>query len=124
MNPLTKAEEQVMLVIWELEKAFLSEVLEKMAHLNVQRTTVATVLSVLIKKKFVAAKVIGRNHQYSALISQAEYSKAAINRIVEGYFDGSYNNILSFLMKEKKLSIKELEKALAQIKELEKNKND
>lgn len=124
MKSLTKAEEQVMQVIWKLQNAFLGEILTEMAELQVQRTTIATVIKVLMEKKFVAATVIGRNHRYYPLISKKDYSKTKINNVVEGYFDGSYSNVLSFLMKEKKLSIKELEKALQQIKEFEKGNNE
>jgi len=123
MKSLTKAEEQVMQAIWKLQKAFLGEVLEELSALQLQRTTIATVLKVLIDKKFVGIHTIGRNHQYYPLVAKETYSKASIKNIVEGYFDGSYSNVLSFLMKEKNLSVKELEKALQQIKELEKRRS-
>ena len=122
IKQLTKAEEQVMQVLWNLQTAFLGEILDEMAYLHPQRTTIATVIKVLMQKKFVAADVVGRNHRYYPLVSKKEYSKSTIKNMVEGYFDGSYSNILSFLMKEKKISVKELEKALEQIKEMEKRK--
>ncbi len=120
IKPLTKAEEQVMHAIWKLNKSFLGDILQELEYLQAQRTTIATVIKVLVEKNFVGVKVKGRNHQYYPLISKEAYSKATITNMVEGYFDGSYSNVLSFLMKEKKLSVKELEKALQQIKELEK----
>lgn len=122
LRNLTKAEEQVMQAIWKLEKAFLGEILEELSDQQPQRTTIATVIKVLMQKKFVDAHTVGRNHQYYPLVSKEEYSKTTIKNMVEGYFDGSYSNILSFLMKEKKLSVKELEKALQQIKEIENKK--
>lgn len=122
MKSLTKAEEQVMQAIWKLQKAFLGEVLAELAALQLQRTTIATVLKVLIEKNFVGINTIGRNHQYYPLVTKDTYSKVTIKNMVEGYFDGSYSNVLSFLMKEKNISVKELEKALQQIKELEKRK--
>lgn len=122
MKSLTKAEEQVMQAIWKLQKALLGEVLAELAALQLQRTTIATVLKVLIEKNFVGINTIGRNHQYYPLVTKDTYSKVTIKNMVEGYFDGSYSNVLSFLMKEKNISVKELEKALQQIKELEKRK--
>lgn len=119
---LTRAEEQVMLVIWKLEKAFLGEILEEMADQQLQRTTIATVIKVLIQKKFVGASAVGRNYQYYPLISKEHYSRSTFKNMVEGYFEGSYSNFLSFLMNEKKISVKELEKALQQIKAMEKKK--
>ncbi len=120
MKSLTKAEEQVMQSIWKLDKCLFGEILEELEHLQAQRTTIATVIKVLVEKKYVGVNLIGRNHQYYPLISKEAYSKTTITNMVEGYFEGSYSNVLSFLMKEKKLTVKELEKALQQIKELEK----
>jgi BlaI family penicillinase repressor len=122
MKTLTKAEEQVMHALWKLEKAFLGEILEAIVIDNPHRNTVATVLKVLAEKEFVTSELVGRNHLYAPLISKEAYSKATMKTMVKQYFDGSFSNVLSFLVKEKKLSLKELEKAMQQIRELEKTK--
>lgn len=122
MKILTKAEEQVMHVLWKLEKAFLGEILQEMVIDNPHRNTVATVLKVLAEKEFVKSEPVGRNNLYYPLISKESYSKSTMKTMVKQYFDGSFRNVLSFLVREKKISISELEKAMQQIKELEKLK--
>jgi BlaI family transcriptional regulator, penicillinase repressor len=113
---LTKAEEQIMQVIWKLEKAFLREIVESLPEPKPHQNTVATILKILIEKEFVAIEVIGRNHQYYPLISKEAYSKGTLQQVAKGYFGGSFSNMVSFFVKEKDISIKELEEMLEQLK--------
>ena len=116
MKVLTKAEEQVMQVLWKLEKGFLREIIDAMPPPKPHQNTVATLLKILVEKEFVNVTVLGRQHQYSALISKDEYSKRTMKQIVKGYFEGSFSNVVSFMVKENNISIEELESLLAQIK--------
>jgi predicted transcriptional regulator len=116
MKPLTKAEEQVMQVIWKLEKAFLREIVEAMAAPKPHQNTVATLLKILIEKEFVVAEVLGRQHRYSALISKQDYSGKSIKQLTKNYFEGSFSNVVSYLVKENNISVTELESLLKQIK--------
>ena len=116
MKPLTKAEEQIMQVLWKTEKAFLREVVEQMPAPKPHQNTVATLLKILIEKEFVDIRLIGRNHQYYPLVSKEEYSKRTMKQLVKGYFEGSFSNVVSFLVKENNISIEELESLLKQIK--------
>lgn len=116
MKPLTKAEEQVMQVIWKLEKAFLREIVEAMPAPKPHQNTVATLLKILIEKEFVVAEVLGRQHRYSALISKQDYSGKSIKQLTKNYFEGSFSNVVSYLVKENNISVTELESLLKQIK--------
>jgi BlaI family transcriptional regulator, penicillinase repressor len=116
---LTKAEEQIMQVIWKLEKAFLREIVEALPEPKPHQNTVATILKILVEKNFVGIDVVGRNHQYYALISKEDYSKGTLQQVVKGYFEGSFSNMVSFFVKEKNISIKELEQMLEQLKKKE-----
>ena len=116
MKPLTKAEEQVMQVLWKLEKAFLREIVEAMPNPKPHQNTVATLLKILAEKEFVGITVISRHHQYYALVSKDEYSKRSMKQLVKGYFEGSFSNVVSFMVKENNLSVEELENLLQQIK--------
>lgn len=116
MKPLTKAEEQVMHVLWKLDKPFLREVVDSMPDPKPHQNTVSTLLRILVEKKFVGINVLGRQHQYFPLISKEEYSKRTIKQIVKGYFEGSFSNVVSFMVKENNISVEELEKLLQQIK--------
>ncbi|HMU46999.1 MAG TPA: BlaI/MecI/CopY family transcriptional regulator [Chitinophagaceae bacterium] len=116
MKPLTKAEEQVMQVLWKLNKAFLREIVESMPNPKSHQNTVATLLKILTEKEFVGIEVLNRHHQYYPLISKEEYSKRSMKQLVKGYFEGSFTNVVSFLVKENNISVEELESLLKQIK--------
>jgi predicted transcriptional regulator len=116
MRPLTKAEEQIMQTIWRLEKAFLKDIVEAQPEPRPHSNTVATILKILVDKGFVGITPIGRVHQYYPLVSKAEYSSNSIRNLVEGYFEGSFSDAVSFMVKQKDISVKELELLLQQIK--------
>ena len=116
MKVLTRAEEQVMQTLWKLEKGFLREIIDAMPAPKPHQNTVATLLKILVEKEFVKITVLGRQHLYSLLVTKEEYSKRAIKQIVKGYFEGSFSNVVSFMVKENNISIEELENLLAQIK--------
>lgn len=122
MKVLTKAEEQVMQVLWKLEKGFLREIIDAMPSPKPHQNTVATLLKILVEKEFVNIEVLGRQHLYSPLIGKDEYSKRTMKQIVKGYFEGSFSNVVSFMVKENNISIEELENLLAQIKKQQNSK--
>ena len=122
MKVLTKAEEQVMQVLWKLEKGFLREIIDAMPAPKPHQNTVATLLKILVDKEFVSVTVLGRQHLYSPLISKDEYSKRTMKQMVKGYFEGSFSNVVSFMVKENNISIEELESLLAQIKKQQNQK--
>ena len=122
MKVLTKAEEQVMHVLWKLEKGFLREIIDAMPGPKPHQNTVATLLRILVDKEFVNITVLGRQHQYSPLLGKEEYSKRTMKQMVKGYFEGSFSNIVSFMVKENNISIEELEVLLAQIKKQQNQK--
>ncbi len=117
MKTLTKAEEQVMQVLWQLEKSFLRNIVDHMPVPKPHQNTVATLLKILMEKEFVAVNVIGRQHEYYPLISKEEYSKKSMRQLVKGYFEGSFSNVVSFLVEEKDISVAELESLLKKIKD-------
>ncbi|MDB5221738.1 MAG: transcriptional regulator [Chitinophagaceae bacterium] len=116
MKTLTKAEEQIMQVIWKLDKAFLREIIDELSNPKPHQNTVATIVKILIEKEFVGVTVFGRTHQYYPLVSKDVYSKGSIKNLVKGYFEGSFSNAVSFMVKENNLSIEELELLLKQLK--------
>ena len=116
MKTLTKAEEQVMQVLWKIEKGFLKDLVEKMADPKPHPNTVATLLKILVDKKFVGTETFGRMNRYSPLITKQEYSKSTMNSLIKGYFGGSYSKAVSFLVDEKKLSVQDLELLIQQFK--------
>jgi BlaI family penicillinase repressor len=122
MKTLTKAEEQIMQAVWKLDKAFLREIVDAMPNPKPHQNTVATLLKILIDKEFVGINNIGRHHQYYPLISKDEYSKRSIKQLAKNYFEGSFSNVVSFLVKENNISVEELEGLLQQIKKQQNQK--
>ncbi len=116
IKQLTKAEEQIMQVIWKLDKAFLREIIEALPSPKPHNNTVATIIKILVEKEFIGLEVFGRTHQYYPLISKDVYSKATMKTMVKSYFEGSFSNAVSFMVKENNLSVEELEMLLKQLK--------
>lgn len=116
MKNLTKAEEQIMQVIWKLNKAFLREILDELPVPKPHSNTVATIIKILVDKEFVGVTVFGRTHQYYPLVSKEAYSKNTMKSLVKGYFEGSFSNAVSFMVKENNISLDELELLLKQLK--------
>ncbi len=116
MKSLTRAEEQVMKVLWQLESGLLMEIVEKMPEPQPHKNTVATILKTLVDKNFVRIEPLGRIHRYHPELSKNEYSKMSLTNVVKGYFEGSFSSVVSFLVDEKKLSIEDLELLMKQLK--------
>jgi predicted transcriptional regulator len=116
MKVLTKAEEQIMQVIWNLDKAFLRDIIEEIPEPKPHQNTIATILKILVEKEFVGVHVFGRMHQYYPLVSKDEYSESSMKNLVKGYFEGSFSNAVSFMVKENNLSVEDLELLLSQLK--------
>ena len=111
-----------MQVLWKLDKPFLRDIVDAMTNPKPHQNTVATLLKILVEKEFVGITVLGRQHQYYPTVSKDEYSKRTIKQIVKGYFEGSFSNVVSFMVKENNISIEELENLLHQIKKQQSQK--
>ena len=123
MKSLTKAEEQVMQVLWKLGKGFLKEIIDATPQPKPHPNTIATILKILVDKGFVEYTTHGRNNLYKPLISQAEYGKKSVNQLIKGYFDGSHARLVSQFINDQKLSDAELEQLLIQIQTAKNNRS-
>ena len=109
MKELTKAEEQVMQILWQLKEAVVKDLLEKMAEPKPAYNTVSTVVRVLEGKGFIDHKAYGNSHVYFPLVTEEEYKKFTFDKMMKNYFSNSYHSLVSFLVNEKNLSMQELE---------------
>ena len=109
MKELTKAEEQIMQILWKLKNAFVNDILDQMEDPKPAYNTVSTIVRILEKKGFVGHKAYGKTHEYYPLISKKEYTKGFLKGFVSNYFENSYQALASFFTKENKLSLKEME---------------
>lgn len=115
MYELTKAEEQVMQVLWKLDQAFVKEIVEKFPDPKPAYNTVSTIIRILEKKKVVGYRSFGRTHQYYPLVSKEEYVTQTTDNLLEKYFSGSVENLVSYFVKEKNLTAQELEAIINEI---------
>lgn len=113
---LTKAEEQIMQILWTIEEGTVQEILKTFVTDVPARTTVATILSILETKEFVEHSTEGRSNIYRALVTKEEYSKKQIFSLVKNYFNGSFSSMVSFFAKETDLSVEEMDKMIAETK--------
>ncbi len=118
---LTKAEEEIMLVLWQLKEAIVRDVLNNLKDPETPYTTVSTVIRILEKKGFVGHRAVGTTYLYYPLLSKKEYLKGYLTGIVKNYFDGSSSNLVTFFAKESDISLAELKNLIEEVEsELEK----
>ncbi|MEZ5015577.1 MAG: BlaI/MecI/CopY family transcriptional regulator [Flavipsychrobacter sp.] len=115
-KPLTKAEEEIMQVIWERENVFIKDIVDELSEPKPHYNTVSTIVKILEEKGFVDHESFGKSNRYFPLVRKADYSKNSMKQFVSKYFEGSFSNMLSFFAKEKDISITELEDILNEMK--------
>ena len=112
IRELTKAEEQVMQILWNMKESIVRDMVEQFPDPKPAYNTVSTVLRVLEKKGFVDHKAYGTTYVYFPLVSKKEYSKFQFTNLIKNYFNGSFPKMAAFFAKENKLSIQELEEMM------------
>ena len=115
MKELTKAEEQVMQILWRLKKGFVKDLLAEMTAPKPAYNTVSTIVRILEKKGFVSHKAYGKTHEYFPVIEKDKYKTFYLKNFVGNYFGGSFNNLVSFFAKSNDLSINEIEELLKHV---------
>ena len=108
MQRLTNKEEEIMHILWKLEKAFVKEVLAEITEDKPHYNTLSTIIRNLEDKGYVSYTAYGKTHQYYPIISKESYRKKFFNNAIENYFNNSYKNVVSFFAKEEKISVEDL----------------
>lgn len=116
MLKLAKREEQIMQVYWDLEKAFIKEVIPYLPDPKPHYNSVATMVKILEEKGFLDHDSVGNVYRYFPIVTREEYQKHAMKDIVSQYFDNSYPRMLAFFAKQQNLSESELNEILQMIK--------
>jgi predicted transcriptional regulator len=106
---LTKAEEQVMQLLWEKKRAFVNDLLDMMSNPKPAYNTVSTIIRILEKKGFVGHESFGKTHQYFPIVSQSQYVSNSLNRLSSTYFQNSFAGLVNFFVEEGKLQLKEID---------------
>lgn len=124
MKELTKAEEQVMHILWDMEKGFVKDLLEKFPDPKPAYNTVSTICRILETKGFIGYKAYGKSHQYYPLVSREVYTKEYLNSFVDSYFGNSIEQLVSFFSKQNNVDLKEAEKIIELMNTLKEDKNN
>ena len=125
IRELTKAEEQIMQILWDKGACLVHDVLKEFPDPKPAYNTVSTIIRILEQKGFADHKAYGRTYEYFPLITKKEYTKSYFRSFVSNYFGNSYKSLASFFTAEEKLSVEELE-AIRQLmdEEINKQKNE
>ena len=117
MQKLTNKEEEIMHILWKLEKAFVKEVMADITEEQPHYNTLSTIIRNLEEKGFVAHNAFGNTHQYYPIVKKEDYRKKFMNTAIDNYFNSSYKNMVSFFAKEEKISADELREILNMIEQ-------
>ena len=120
LKELTKAEEQLMQVLWTLEKAFVKEVIDELPEPKPAYNTVSTIIRILETKGFVEHEAFGKRHRYFPVVSKEQYKTFATDKLLNGYFENSVESMFSFFVKKEKIDLKEADEILKMIGKLKK----
>jgi predicted transcriptional regulator len=116
MKELTKAEEQIMQLLWEQEKAFVKDIVEQIPEPKPAYNTVSTIIRILEKKGFVGYKAYGKTHEYFPLVSRKDYTRSFMKNFMRNYFSGSFQEMVSFFAKEDNMSLTDLDEMMEDVK--------
>ena len=117
LKELTKAEEQIMQILWDIKKGFVKDVLEKIPNPKPAYNTVSTIIRILEKKGFIGYASFGKTHEYYPLITRDVYRSFFLKNVMGNYFGGSIRNLVSFFAKDNNLDIKDMEELMRHIEE-------
>jgi len=123
MKELTKAEDEVMQLLWRLEKAFVKDLVEEMPDPKPAYNTVSTIVRILEKKGFVGHNAYGKTHEYYPLLTRDEYTRSYMKKFMRNYFSGSFKEMVSFFAREDNMSLSDFDDLMEDVKRDLENEN-
>ena len=112
MQKLTNKEEEVMIILWRLKKAFVKDILAEFKGNKPHYNTLSTIVRNLEDKGYVSHEAFGNTHRYYPVVSKEEYRKRYVNSTIANFYDNSYKSLVSFFAKEEKISVEELKEII------------
>jgi predicted transcriptional regulator len=117
MKELTRSEEQIMQILWNLKKGFVKDIVEKFDDPKPAYTTISTIIRILETKGFIGHNAYGKTHEYYPLIKKEDYTKAFMGNFVKNYFSNSYKKMVSFFARDNDITIEEMEEMMKVLKD-------
>ena len=114
MEPLTHVEEETMQAIWRTGEGNVKAFMEHLDE-DIPYTTVASIIKNLEKKGYLTSRLIGNAYLYKPAVTEEDYKKKFMGKVVKEYFDNSYKELVNFFVEQKKLSAKELKEIITMI---------
>ncbi len=124
MKELTNRELKILQILWEIKKGFVNDIIAKLPDPKPPYTTVSSIVRILESKGYVDHKTYGNTHEYKPTISKVKYKKYALKSLISNYFEGSLENVVSFMAKENELSEKEANEIATLIENFKNKRND
>ena len=112
VRELTKAEEEIMRVLWQLQKGFVKDVLAELPEPKPAYNTVSTIIRILEKKELVGYTAYGKTHEYFPLITEEQYRRFQTEQLMANYFDNSLKKLVSFFVQDKNISLNEADEII------------
>jgi BlaI family penicillinase repressor len=122
LQVLTKAEEEVMQIIWKLERCLVRDIIEELGDPDMPHSTVSSVVRILEKKEFVNHKAYGKTYEYFPVVTKEEYAQQGVKSLMEKYFGGSPRKLVSFLVQSEDMNLKELNELMKTLEKADKKK--
>lgn len=122
MQTLTKAEERIMQILWDIEKGFIKEILEHFPDPKPPYNTVSTIVRVLVKKEIVGFNSYGTTYQYFPLMTKEQYRKSQMKKLVKEYYNNSLKQVVNFFSEKKDLDIEEVDEVMRMLQEIKEQK--
>lgn len=112
IKELTKAELQIMQILWDIEQGFVNDIIERMPDPKPAYNTVSTIVRILEKKEFVSHRSLGKSHEYYPLVSRTEYTDSFMDSVLHNFFGNSVSQMMSFFSRTEKISVSEMEEII------------
>jgi len=116
---LTRAELEIMQILWQKEKGFVNDILESFPQPKPAYNTVSTIVRILEKKGFVSHRAFGKSHEYYPIVSKAEYTSGLMTNVLNSFFGGSVGNMVSFLSHDKGITVSEADEIIKMLQKKE-----
>jgi len=123
METLTKKEEEIMQIFWKVKEGFVKDIINELSEPKPPYNTISSIVRILEKKGFLGFRSFGKSHMYFPIIEKKTYRKHAFKSMMKGYFDGSYKNVISYLVDDENLSEKDIEE-INKLQEILKKKSE
>jgi predicted transcriptional regulator len=121
IKELTRAEEQVMQILWDMEKGFVKEIIARIPKPKPAYSTISTIIRILVQKGFVGYKAYGKTYEYFPLISREEYRDFKTDKLLDGYYNDSLEGLVSFFVEKKNPGIKEVNETIRLLQKFKKD---